>query len=151
MAIDVDQLPEVPKEQRPKVLYVDQNVESEAYVALKLKGWEVVDLRLEPETTDAERAENVKNWLAGVRLGSIQPSVEKLKHVELEASVYGLKNAKSAATTKRSAEEDKDIVSLLSFNSPRAFRGTQFATQEVPTQVPQKRGRGRPRKNSGVS
>lgn len=149
--LSAEDYPDVPAEQRPRNLYVDQNVDSQVYVELHNKGWRVVDLRLEPASSDAERAEIVKNWLAGVREGSIAADPSRLKFVELEAQIFGLRNAKSAATTKRASEEDKDISSLLTFNSSRAFRGT-FGNQAISgvSAGPPKRGRGRPRKNSSV-
>jgi len=120
--------PSVPEEQRPKKLFHAGLVTPEVDVVLIAKGWLPVDVRLLPNRTDVDRAESLKDWLEGVRLGTIEPDPKAAKFVELEARVYGLAQGKGP-TGKRSSEPESDVNAsrldaksvLESFGTSRPF------------------------------
>ncbi len=125
---DVTTWPEAPEDQRPKKLFVEQGFEPEDASLLKQKGWAPFDIRTLPNQSDAQRAEAVKAVLEGVRIGSIEANDKRLKHIELEARIYGLLNTKQASDKKEEGQST-DIDTLLTFSSPRAFRGTWNPSQ----------------------
>jgi hypothetical protein len=86
----------------------------------------IVDIRLMPNRTDADRAESVKAALEGVRVGSIKCDPRKLKFYELEARVYGLHNTKQASDKVKDKllEEEVDPQKLFSDFDRGNFRGT---------------------------
>ena len=89
-----------------------------------------------PNKSDGDKAECVKAYLEGVRLGTIKADNARLRHMELEAKIYGLVGTKEAATDKEedSLAED-DLDSLLSFGS---------LNWEKELEPPKKKRRGRP-------
>lgn len=118
--------PDVPAEMRPKKLFVDMSIEPQELAEFGTKGWFIVDVRLLPNLTDADRAESVKATLEGVRVGSIKCDPRKLKYFELEARVYGLHNTKQASdkVKHKAIEEDVDVTKLFSDFNSGAFKGT---------------------------
>lgn len=112
--------PEVPPEQRPQRLYVNEAPDQVARISLEALGWQVVDVRVLPNRTDADRIEAWRCYLEGVRLGSIQVDPKLKPFIELEAKSHG----KSVAVKAKDEDEDVDAI-LASFKSPRAWRGTQ--------------------------
>lgn len=99
---------------RPKDLYVAETVSQADTVALKNRGWTVVDVRVLPSKSDGDRADSVKKWLEGVRVGSIIADKDIIKIVELEARAYGLVGTKpTAVKTLEEAESDEDVIDLL--------------------------------------
>lgn len=126
MAIKVENWPEVPRKRRPLKLFVSENVPEMDTDALRSIGWEIVDVRLLPQDSDALRADALKAQLEGIRQGSIMPDPKKLKFLELEARVYGLHNTKQASERKGDgAEGELDASQLLDgISSVRAFKGT---------------------------
>ena len=71
-------------------LFVADNLDKDTHKFLKRQGWKVIDVRLMPNKTDADKAEAVKARLEGVRQGSIDEGSAPLRHLELEARCYGL-------------------------------------------------------------
>ena len=89
-----DEWPEVPLEQRPKRLPHNLSIGPEDLQALSEKGWAPVDVRLLPNGSDAERAEGLKSYFEGLRLGTIQVKQAIARYVEVEARVLGLTSGK---------------------------------------------------------
>src|SRR3990167_97028 len=115
-----DEWPEAPVEDRPKKLPHAGGIPSWDYEKLLSKGWAALDVRLMPNETDAQRAEAVKSWLEGVRMGVIEADAKLLKFIELECKVYGLSAGKTPAEDNKKKHVDKqaDVRTLLSFGSP---------------------------------
>ena len=114
-------LPEVPKDQRPKRC-PHYGVDELTADFWREMGWEPVDVRLMPNLTDGDRAESVKAYLEGVRLGTIQSDAALLKFIELEARVYGLTSGKAVSTKTRKANvSDEAIDSILSFGKTQKW------------------------------
>lgn len=119
--VDFSSWPEVPEAQRPKKLYVNKTLDPLQVLGLLQKGWELVDVRLLPGESDADRAAAVKAWLEGARQGSITVDPKELKHLELEARIVGLIGSREGpSTTKDGVEEaeetgEADIDAILSF------------------------------------
>ena len=122
--MDFDNWPEVPPELRPKRL-PHSGLISEAWSAeLTRRGWEVVDVRLLPNETDHDRAEAVKAWLEGMRLGTIEIGKDAAKSLELEARVYGLLslNKFGLSDVPMSSVDDEDSLDVvLSYGRDKAF------------------------------
>lgn len=111
--VDFEAWPEAPLTERPKKLFTNQTVSQEILAALWAKGWLLVDTRVLPNDSDADKAYAVKCVLEGVRIGSIFPLTVALKHLELEARVYGLLAAKELAEQK--PKESNALEDLLGF------------------------------------
>ena len=127
--------PDLAKEERPRTLFVDTWLGEEASGLLSKRGWEVVDVRAMPNKTDGDKAECVKAYLEGVRLGTIKADAARLRHMELEAKIYGLVGTKEAAAAQEEdVLEDGDLDSLLSF-------GTVNWEESLEEPKPKKRGR----------
>lgn len=129
--------PDVPAHERPKKLFVEQSIPVVDAAVFESKGWTIIDVRMLPNSSDADRAETVKALLEGIRVGTIEPDPKRLKFLELEAAVYGLKNSKGASTAKKDETDTDDIEKLLNFRSPRAFRGTWNFTNNMPESAAQ--------------
>jgi hypothetical protein len=118
-------------------------MDGRALAALERKGWLPVDVRLIGEDSDGDRAEAVKAYLEGVRMGSIAPDSALLRFLELEAKVYGLTSGKASAAKSGAIEgtESKTLTELLNFGKTRTF-----AAQAGEKPKSTKRGPGAPRK-----
>ncbi len=96
--------PEVPQDQRPKVLHHNHHLTKEDLQELRDKGWAPTDVRLLPNETDADKAEGLKAYLEGLRLGTIILSQAVARYVEVEARVLGLTSGKGP---EREPEKEK--------------------------------------------
>jgi len=114
MALDFSQWPVVPQEQRPKKLFYLGALDEEQALALTAAGWQPVDVRLLPQTTDDEQIAAIKAWLQGVRLGSIEAKASQVRFCELEGKVYGALSAKKASNDAPVMRKD-DLDSILNF------------------------------------
>lgn len=114
MSIRPDDFPNVPKAQRPKPLYVDNNVPAEDVKAFKELGWEVIDVRLMPNRSEAVRA-----TLEGIRTGTVAYTKELLGFLQLEARIEKLLlNRDADEAEEASVFEDGDFDAILSFGTP---------------------------------
>ena len=86
--------PEVPDEQRPKKLYHNYRMDEDDLKHLVDLGWDPRDVRLLPSKSDAEKAESLKAWLEGLRMGAIKLSQAVARYVEVEARILGLTSGK---------------------------------------------------------
>lgn len=111
--------PQVPEEDRPKSLYVNTLIRGPQRREIEQKGWKLVDVRLMPNETDADRAESIKAWLEGVRIGSIQADSAVIKLIELTARAYGLIGNKVVSGVQAEASMDLNVDDLLNFQSRR--------------------------------
>ncbi len=107
--------PTVPDDLRFKILPHAGLVTNEDRKALTSKGWEIQDVRVLPSRSDAERAEALKQWLEGIRLGSIEPNVQVSKFIELEARIYGLSTGKGPSDTPPPEDAMRDMEYMLDF------------------------------------
>ena len=81
--------------------------------AFRARGWEPVDLRL------AESGpETLKQWLEGIRFGTIEADRQTEKFVELELKVYGLLNNK-----KSDVVPTKEAFSLDTLKVQKKYSG----------------------------
>jgi hypothetical protein len=112
--------PEAPAEERPKALFVYETVPDIARAWLEHKqGWKLIDVRVMPNTSDADRAEGVKAFLEGVRVGSIEPGKDQLRYLELEARICGLLSNKSRADDMVPKVKDATLDKMLDFGKKR--------------------------------
>lgn len=113
----------MPKESRPKSLYVNQPLGPEDQAGLIDKGWQTIDVRVLPNKSDNDKATTLKAWLEGVRQGSIILDKDIIKLIELEARTYGLVGQKTIEKP-RSTDDAQDTVDELldMFSSKRAVR-----------------------------
>lgn len=121
--------PEVPKEQRPKRLY-HRGIIAGWEPHLTSLGWNVIDVRLLPNATDQDRADSLKCYLEGVRMGTIEAPKELAKWLELEARVYGLHAGKamgtgvSRKTLEYEGEDAESVDFVLDFGKNRPWSTT---------------------------
>jgi len=112
--------PEAPAEERPKALFVYETVPDVSKAWLQHKqGWDVIDVRVMPNSSDADRAEGVKAFLEGVRVGSIEPGKDQLRYLELEARICGLLSNKSRADDMVPTVKDATLDKMLDFGKKR--------------------------------
>ena len=112
--------PPAPKDERPKSLFVNYTVDTACHEAMTLRGWSVLDTRVLPNKTDADRAEGLKAVLEGIRVGSIEPDKEKMRWLELEAKVYGLLTGKDKLADKTPKINKEVLDNLLDFGGKKA-------------------------------
>ena len=112
--------PEAPAEERPKALYVYETLPEIVSAWLKAKqGWDVLDVRVMPNQSDADRAEGVKAFLEGVRVGSIEPGKDQLRYLELEARICGLLSNKNRADDMTPTVKETTLDKMLDFGKKR--------------------------------
>tara|TARA_R100000458_G_C8254115_1_gene230493 strand:+ start:711 stop:1097 length:387 start_codon:yes stop_codon:yes gene_type:complete len=112
--------PEAPAEERPKALFVYEVVPDIPKAWLEHKqGWNIIDVRVMPNSSDADRAEGVKAFLEGVRVGSIEPGKDQLRYLELEARICGLLSNKSRADDMVPKVKDATLDKMLDFGKKR--------------------------------
>lgn len=80
--------------------------------ALEAKGYTMVDLRLLPSDTMAERAAAILHFFEGVRLGTIEADARLAKVVEIEARACGLQTGKNRPDEAKKLDAE-DIEALL--------------------------------------
>lgn len=140
-SFDTSDWPELPPDQRPQNLYVNYLIPEKAKESLHEKGWNVQDVRALPARTDGDRAEGVKAYLEGIRMGSIDADSKSRGHLELEAKIYGLLDRKSGYGEKDS-KLTKDTEELL-----RGF-GSKYGNKRISSRVPEKKKVPRKRKKT---
>tara|TARA_R110000824_G_scaffold7533_4_gene34223 strand:+ start:2452 stop:2838 length:387 start_codon:yes stop_codon:yes gene_type:complete len=112
--------PEAPEEERPKALYVNEVLPDIVLGWLRSKrGWNVLDVRTMPNQSDGDRAEGVKSFLEGVRVGSIEPEKDQLKYLELEARICGLLSNKNRADDMVPTVKETTLDKMLDFGKKR--------------------------------
>ena len=112
--------PIAPEDERPKALYVCENLPEVVTDWLTdTRGWRIVDVRVLPNKSDADRAEGVKAYLEGVRVGSIEPGKEQLRYLELEARICGLLSNRSRADDMTPVVKETTLDKMLDFGKKR--------------------------------
>jgi len=112
--------PTAPDEERPKALYVYEVLPDVVQGWLQSRqGWKVIDVRTMPNGSDADRAEGVKAFLEGVRIGSIEPDKDQLKYLELEARICGLLSNKTRADDMVPTVKKPTLDKMLDFGKKR--------------------------------
>jgi len=112
--------PPAPEEERPKALYVNEGLPRVVTDWLRDdRGWRVVDVRALPNRSDGDRAESVKAYLEGVRVGSIEASKDLLRYIELEARICGLLSNKQRADDMVPTVEGDTLEHILDFGKGR--------------------------------
>ena len=112
--------PGAPAEERPKALYVCETLPDVVLGWMQSKqGWLVVDVRTMPNRSDADRAEGVKAFLEGVRVGSIEPDKDQLRYLELEARICGLLSGKNRADDMAPVVTEATLEKMLDFGKKR--------------------------------
>jgi hypothetical protein len=111
--------PDVPKGERPKILYVASQIDQKILETLEGRGWSVKDTRLLPNKSDSDRAEGLKAFMEGIRMGSIAPIASMVRFLELEARIYGIANNKDGPSHLNANSENRGdtVESLLDFAS----------------------------------
>lgn len=85
----------VPADRRPLNCYVSESLPETESLRVAESGWKLVDVRLMPNKTDEDRRACVKAWLEGIRSGTIEVEIKRLKFIELEAKVLGMIGGKA--------------------------------------------------------
>jgi hypothetical protein len=91
-------------------------VESEVKRELELKGYQLTDVRTLTRESPSDHAVAIEAWLQGMSEGTIEPSAERRRNIELEAKVHGLLINRSlridAKTRMDGATLDKVLLTL---------------------------------------
>ena len=112
--------PEAPEDERPKSLYVSESLPDIVHTWLRSKrGWAVIDVRTMANKSDGDRAEGVKAFLEGVRVGSIEPGKDQLRYLELEARICGLLSNKNRADDMVPVVKEATLDKMLDFGKKR--------------------------------
>ena len=113
------ELPVVPEDARPRMLYLNDDPGAHLAKTLTRQGYQLVDVRILPNRTDHDRAELVKAYLDGVRMGTLEADAELLSYLRLESQIYGLVGSKdfghAASKEKKGKLEDEDLGTILGF------------------------------------
>lgn len=120
--IDVSNWPEVPKQLRPKPLFVNTILADDTLKAFINLGWTVVDVRLLPNSSLQERQALVLAWFEGLRNGTIEPNSRLLDVLEAESKACGLTNLKQAPEQKKDLSEETVDAILGGIENKRARR-----------------------------
>ena len=130
MSIELDiwrSWPLAPEDDRPKALYVAESLPAiVSHWLADERGWRVVDVRALPNRSDGDRAEGVKAYLEGVRVGSIEPVKELLRYVELEARICGLLSNKQRADDMVPSVEGDTLENILEFGKGKRQRALGY-------------------------
>ena len=112
-----------PVDEQPKALYVSDGLPPKVASWLESRqGWSIVDVRTMPNQTDGDRAEAVKAFLEGVRIGSIEPGKGQLRYIELESKICGLLSNKQRADDYKPTLDEETLDKVLDFSSVRHDR-----------------------------
>lgn len=130
--------PEVPAEQRQKVLYHRGMISEKAAFGLTIKGWKPVDVRLLPNATDDDRRLALKAWLEGLRFGTIELDPKLAKWLELEAKVYEIHKGVGEKPVEAAESSVQSTDYVLSFGTERSYTTT---ADEKLTLAKRKRGK----------
>jgi hypothetical protein len=141
---DPNNYPDVPEDQRPKRLFVNQNLDSEIRTELTSKGWIVTDTRLLPNHTDNDRLEVVKSILEGIRQGSIDVDRNIKDFLDMELYVLGVKGKGAQAQDKGDLKRDELDV-LLDFGNAKTSQDFKEKLRQLDSE-PKKKTKGRPKK-----
>ena len=95
-------------------------------------GWTPVDLRLEDNGTDGDRANVLKEYFLGVRLGTIDPDPKLLRFLDLEARTYGLSRGKVISKKESTLIDDPVVDDVLNFakDLPHQLSADEKATRQ---------------------
>ena len=98
-----------------KTVYHQGMLGKEEVQHLSSIGWEVDDLRQRKSDSDGDRGTKVKDFLEGVRMGTIAVDTAVLRSVEIECKIYGLTSTKQINSDDGKNLSKKSIDDLLSF------------------------------------
>lgn len=120
MEFDVESWPIVPDGAGSRRrFYTNLPLSMEQTLALQNRGWDVIDVRLLPEDTDAERQTCVRAWLWGLNNGTISPPNPKIYDIlDLKAKACGLVGNKEASQDVGKVNKD-DLQQLLNVGITR--------------------------------
>lgn len=122
--------PDVPADQRPKRLPHAGIIGKDAAALMRQKGWDPIDIRLLPNSTDVERGICLKACLEGVRLKTIEADASLQRFLDLEARALGLTSNREQREDKPKDAIDKDSMQtifegMLAGKAPELFQPTK--------------------------
>lgn len=94
-------------------LYLNGGIAQDTRESLETAGWTVVNLLTQLSESDNDRIKSVKNFLQGVRMGSIVPDTDLLKFIDMEAKSLGLTFSGRKETEDLKKINNKDLDALL--------------------------------------
>lgn len=98
-----------------KTVYHQGMLSREDVEHLSSIGWEVDDLRQRKSDSDGDRGTKVKDFLEGVRMGTIAVDTAVLRSVEIECKIYGLTTSKQLQTDDGKNLSKKSLEELTRF------------------------------------
>jgi len=109
--IEVEDFPSLNISQR-RTLFVcglDENTTEE----LRLRGYDICDVRTLPRADTADHAAAIEAWLQGMVEGTIPPDAEKRRTLELESKVHGLLINRSVRLEAKAKLDGNDLEKVL--------------------------------------
>lgn len=98
-------------------LYLNGGVSQDTKESLETAGWTVVNLLTQASDSDNDRIKAVKNFLQGVRMGSIMPDTDLLKFIDMEAKSLGLTFSGRKENEEQKKINNKDLDALLNLGN----------------------------------
>jgi hypothetical protein len=123
MPFDISTLPVVPKELRPRRVYVAEEVSSDVKDGVEARGWSIVDVRVLPSSNMVERREAVLAYLEGARCGSLELAPRQIAALELEAKACGILGTKGLDEKPKEEVPEEELLALLPKVSTRIRTG----------------------------
>jgi len=102
-----------------KTLYVD-SLPEEMTEQLREKGYQVTDVKTLPRQDIGEHALAIEAWLQGMSEGTIEPSAERRRNIELEAKVHGLLINRSLRIDAKARIDGDNLEMILNSMSSNA-------------------------------
>ena len=130
LALRLATWPRLPLGWNKKSIFIAANVAPSILMNLEAKGWNVVDVRFMPTTSDGERVDSVKAWLEGVRLGTIVAEKGVNKFVELEAKALGMLSQKDRSFDNKVVVDVDSLEDLLRLNHKGVVDSSKLARTE---------------------
>jgi len=127
----LEEWPEVPENQRPKILPINYLVSQSVQESLEKRGWKLVDIRL-----CSDRKERVQNTLEGIGTGSIRGDKDIVRFLELEMRALGLYTGKQSGSDEPADALGDTLEECLDFTS-------HTKVDKIDVQAPKRPGRPR--------
>lgn len=102
-----------------RIIYCAEELSPSSVDGLASIGYEVVDVRTLPTSSDADHKERIAGWLQGMGEGTIEYDESRRKALELEAKIHGLLVNKSMNLRVTASLEGKPLEDLLALGGKK--------------------------------
>lgn len=117
--VELDSFPSVPVDNRPRPLYFDLELTKLSEESLKLRGYEIIQLKTLPRRNDAEHMRYLLARLAGIDEGTVIAAKEDRLRLALELQAYGMLNPKTTRVNLNVTGSVKELHAILGWERNR--------------------------------